>query len=499
MSSQSFSTTRRNFLKRSAQGTGSLLFSSLLLQSCLKDHNLPTPGFTPIALPPTLTMKFDWNDAAKTVVTSGLEMIPEAGEILGPLVEIFWPKSKEDVWGEIKGEVEALIDEKLSDFEYQQVQQQLDGLAKAVNNYLATLKDGTDAEKLIEWHNMNDAFSIALPFFQAEGYQLLLLPLFVQFANMYLAILRDVVISGKEWGRSEKEQSDDPSTLTEKINEFYSYAADTFNQGRLNVALKTKPDNHKCEPFRSINQYDRQMTLTVLDYMNAWPYFDVIRFPNGAPVVSTREIYSDPMGTCDDSGNIVIATPTPTQPLTQLSVWSGDYFNSIQVTYPAGSGPGGVTQTKRMGVSGGFNRVYTISPNNPIVAAQTTYGSIVNTIQFTYADGSTSDVLGKNAGSNNTTWNFDSEILSSVHINGMSNYYGSADCVVYGFQYAKSPSAALYAIQAIYVKSPKERSVGDFAKAFPKFSIPANLITDDLKAARKAHWDYLKTLVKAGK
>jgi hypothetical protein len=32
-------------------------------------------------------------------------------------------------------------------------------------------------------------------------------------------------------------------------------------------------------------------------------------------------------------------------------------------------------------------------------------------------------------------WSFAGEILSSIHINGVSKYYGSADCVIYGFKY----------------------------------------------------------------
>jgi hypothetical protein len=241
------------------------------------------------------------------------------------------------------------------------------------------------------------------------------------------------------------------------------------------------------------------MNLTALDFMATWPYFDVTKYPNGSSVVLTREIFTDPMGTCDDSGNIVLPTPGATQRPTVVSAWSGDFFNSVQLTYPEGSGPGGVTQTKRMGPDGGFNRVYNISVENPIIQAITTYGDIVNSIQFLFNDGTTTPVLGgvNGFGSNHNTAGYLYEALSSIHINGMSDFYGCADCVVYGFQYWQPPSATLNAIRSMYVTSPKERSAADFVKAFPKIQMPADLITEELTTARKAHWDAMKARAKA--
>ena len=56
-------------------------------------------------------------------------------------------------------------------------------------------------------------------------------------------------------------------------------------------------------------------------------------------------------------------------------------------------------------------------------------------------DGATSGKLG---GSDNTggggqgfSFSFDGHILSIIHINGVSDYYGSADCAVFGFKYAE--------------------------------------------------------------
>jgi hypothetical protein len=444
-------------------------------------------------------MAIDWNDDAKNMVTSGIEMIPVVGDLLGGLVECLWPSSKEDIWGEIKAQVEALVDQAISAEVYQQVSEDLTGLQNALNDYLQTVQTGDVENISAQWITTKTLFDSDLPHFQSAGYELLLLPLFGQFVNLYLILLRDGVLFGSGWNWDASYQQMIATTLTNDIPLHYSYAANTYNTGRLNLAKATKENDHECQPFKAINTFDRQMNLTVLDFMNMWQYFDATKYPNGATVVLGREVYSDPMGTCDNSGNIVLATPEPTQPVSQVSVWGWDRLDSVQLTYPAGSGPGGVTTTPRMGDGGGSNQpphgnVFNTSTGNPITSATVTWGSIVNSLQLTFKDGTQSNLLGGNAGlgGNSSTWNFTGEILSSIHINGVSDYYGSADCLVLGFQYDQSQSASLDAIKAIYIASPHEKSVADLQKAFPKVNIPADFITSDLQAERTARWASIK-------
>jgi hypothetical protein len=142
---------------------------------------------------------------------------------------------------------------------------------------------------------------------------------------------------------------------------------------------------------------------------------------------------------------------------------------------------------------GGTSNVLTLTPGNQIIAARATYGDIVNQLQFIFDDGTTTPTYGHIAGSNDSKMiGYYSEILSSIHINGVSSFYGSADCVVFGFQFAQSTAATLAAIRALYIKTPHERIAADFANAFPKLGITTALITYDLKVARKTYWDKLK-------
>jgi hypothetical protein len=90
--------------------------------------------------------------------------------------------------------------------------------------------------------------------------------------------------------------------------------------------------------------------------------------------------------------------------------------------------------------SGGSPHVFDVQ-NNPVVVANGKAGDILNEFNFTFQDGTTTGKLG---GSDNTggsgqsfSFSYDGHVLSSIHINGISNYYGSADCAVFGFKYAE--------------------------------------------------------------
>ena len=508
-------TNRRQFLERSALGFGGAFLLPSLLTSCT-DHRIPDPT-TPIALPPLVgDYQVNWNDLAKESVKLGVEAIPEVGEILGPLVDIFWPSTKEDVWSQVKDQTEAIVNQKIAAAVYQQVSDDLKGLYNSITLYRNELKGGTPSDIKTNWIITKNLFVDALPHFQSQGYELSLLGLFAQFANMYLALLRDGVTHGKSWDRSDDDQQQDVIDLQTAIKDFIDYASQTVINGAS--ALNTKRDDHACEPFRTNNKYIRQMTLTVIDFVETWPYYDVNKYPNGAkdsnenPIkIFTREIYSDPYGTCDDSGPIVLPYPYPTQLPTYLSVWGWDRVDSVQLTYPTGSGPAGVTQTPRMGLvcdnNCGSNQpphggTFTISPiDNPILQAKVTVSDVVNALYFKFNDGTITNKLGGNyQEGGDTDWlGYTDAALSSIHVNGVSRWKQSADCVVFGFQWWQSPKATMRAIGAIYITSPKEHSAADFAKAFPSLGIGANLITEEYKAARRAHWAYIDAYAKAHK
>ncbi|NEU70271.1 hypothetical protein GK091_25565 [Spirosoma agri] len=507
-------TNRRKFLERTALGAGSMLFLPELLTSC-NDHRIPDPG-TSAGIPPLVgDNSFDYNGEAKTVIVTGLRFIPEVGGILSALVSIFWPGT--DVWSKVKNQVEALVDQKIDDAVISLVQAKLTSLKTILDNYTQEIKDGATGEKMYSnWGRAQDFLSGSVGPFSASGFEVVLLPFYAQLANMHLSVQRDVVIAGKSWGRSETERATDIKNLQTYINDHLSYVQTTYAAQVAELTVNTRPNTIRLiEPFTTVNRYTRETTLTVLDYAKFWPYYDVTKYPNGAKVSLPRELYSDPVGSEGKySGFINLPTP-PTQGPTELTVWgSTDGVDAVQLTYPSGSGPDGVTTTPRRGRQDGgghgssgttdqpYGLILRIATDNPLVRARMSTNFVSNspkwygvyTMQFGLHDGTIINKVGADDTSLQADWvEINDHFISSIYINGSleddQGIPSIADCVVIGFKYLTGgPSVTSRTLERLYVTNPRELSGTDLAQVSPTFGATAVLITDNLKAARQAYW-----------
>jgi delta endotoxin, N-terminal domain len=393
----------------------------------------------------------DPNNAAKTAVATALGEIPEAGALLEALVEIFWPESENDVWDQIEQRVEELVQRDLSDSVFRQTQSDLTGLMNVLNDYTENAKAGHTAEVTSEyWHSAQTQFHASIPRFQTSGYEVLLLPLWAPAANMHLSLLRDGVLFGRGWGWNDTDCNSALKLLQNSISDYTAWAPRIFGLGMAEALARGGVDYHKCQPFRAGNQYRGQMTPAVLDLAACWPYFDPTRYTPPVPAADLyldREIFTDPVGTADDSGLFILPQQPPAQPISHITVWSEpNLIDAIQVSYPSGGGPDKVTQTARMGSpSTGTSHVVTVPAGNPITGVSVWAGDVVQGLSFTFKDGSASPHFGSTGGSRsdfsfcgeddqgNKTW----QSLSSIYVNGTSAYYRCADAAVFGFQHER--------------------------------------------------------------
>ena len=89
----------------------------------------------------------DWNQVELAAITTGLNEIPVIGGILAGIVSALWPSPTVDVWAEIKQQVEALINEKIKEEVYTEVQNALgsadqqSGLMGVMDIYLSAAND----------------------------------------------------------------------------------------------------------------------------------------------------------------------------------------------------------------------------------------------------------------------------------------------------------------------------------------------------------------------
>jgi len=195
-------------------------------------------------------MSINWNNAAERTIEADLGMIPEVGTLLSALVSIFWPESGEDVWSQIKDQVEQLIQKDISQEVYQNVQNNLSGLQNDLQLYVTAAKQKNSPSVIADyWISADSNFGHDQPNFQAGGYELLLLPLFAQFANLRLSLLRDGVLFGKSWGWDQNTMETRANTLNQKILEFTNYVKGVYQAEYFQLSGLTAPNLHTGEPF----------------------------------------------------------------------------------------------------------------------------------------------------------------------------------------------------------------------------------------------------------
>ena len=391
----------------------------------------------------------DLSNDIQTTVTTALNEIPEVGNILAGLVDLFWPSSGENVWAEVEQEVEALIDQTLDQYTYTQVEQDLQGINNVVTDYLTTLHTSpTDPQLLTKWIAVNDQFLNAQPHFGnsldpaskqtgtlSSTDTVLLLPLVAQFASLHLAHLRDGVLYGETWGMAPNDITQYQAFLTAQIATYISYVDEVWLTGLQTAPSVPNSTQHRTTmAFWALNNYVRSMQLNVRDSADLWPYFDPSLYPDPVPPIKlTREIFSDPEGTADNSS--IVLPNQPLAPITALNCWGGSLVNAFQVSYGGVVGP--VMGAPGTSAESSFTVVGNPMNGNPIVTVQGNAGDVPNWVLFEFKDGTKSSIVG-GPGSTSFDWSFPGHILSSITVTGVSLFYETAECVVFGFRLANS-------------------------------------------------------------
>lgn len=390
----------------------------------------------------------NWNQVEMAAITTGLNEIPVVGGILAGIVSAFWPESQVDVWAEIKQQVEALIDQKISEEIYSDVQSKLgsaeqnSGLIGVMNNYLSIVKMYKDnptklqSELSKDWYSLYNTFTNAQAAFQKENYELLLLPLFVPFANMYLSVYRDFLI----------QQIDGPDigTLKTKIKDFKEWVDKYYQQGLA---------AYKNDDFNTLNAYMRYMHFNVMSFRETWTYFDISAYPPPVKgIVFNDQVYYTITEILDyKSSQYSLPTDTPTGSIVNIDVYClndpDDNYYSVQgtqVTYTDGQqGYYGVAKSTTYLDWEYFSQNVTVNPANPIVSVQgiyTTSGGTYST-GFTFKDGTSTGLIPAQGTADQgypAPYNITPPkgyYLSSIWVPEKWGYYNMAGDMVFGFRY----------------------------------------------------------------
>lgn len=419
----------------------------------------------------------NWNNVALQAITTGLDAVPVVGDILSHLLAAFWPSSGQDVWAEVQQNVQKLINQALTQYQYDQVQTALgsasqnSGLVGVLNTYLGSVT--TDKSKN-NGMNPQDTFTSAnlqftnsLAAFQQQGAELLLLPLFAQFANMHLSLLRDGVQQG--WVND--------SVLggsQGRIEQYMGWANEWYQKGYGDR-------QGSSQDFNYLNQYVQAMQVGVMNFRETWKYFDPTQYKPPVKVVFTNQTYFTITGQLGMKSADQYGLPaTPDGDITGVDVfWLLDNCDNYsllfgtQVNYTSGQqpyqgvpissgtpllSPGQSCDADNYDVCN-YKQGFAVNPANPIVSVGGDYNSTggVYAADFVFKDGSSTGQIPNESGMDEDyklTFNIAPPAgyyLRSVWTPPQSFYYGSAADMVFGFGYVPQIDEAT--ARALYTSS----------------------------------------------
>lgn len=383
----------------------------------------------------------DAHDDVRTVVLAGISAaIPKVGGVVSALVGVYWPENGVDYWEQVKKQVEALIDEKISKAVFQQVQEALQGLQNSTNLYLDRVKDSEHAPENIYTQaaiTLN-SFAEAYPRFQSKGYEVLLLPLYAQMMNLYLSVQRDMVIFGAEWKATPEEVATRKKDLIKLIDEGVAYCDKWIEKGREQAGLRAFDDIKNVNHWQNYNAYMRGMTFSVLDHSFFWSYFNQ---DNGNPPLQTREIYSDRSFHQDhtEGNRLTLPTGTLMGVLTRVRTFarSDNWIYGIELTYDD-------ADTVLLGIKESPNHELKVKMNaQPTLANPITKVDIgakpgsISYIKLTFRDGSSRSSGGYERFIDNSTFSFTHQHVSSIRALETRDF-GAVGSITFGFRFSDS-------------------------------------------------------------
>ncbi|HSV30303.1 MAG TPA: insecticidal delta-endotoxin Cry8Ea1 family protein [Candidatus Omnitrophota bacterium] len=365
-------------------------------------------------------------NALRTAVLFGVGRIPTAGPFFSTMLGLLWPVASADPWPKIQQRVEELIDERLADDKKEDVKEKLAGIGELGKQLDLEAKSGAPDKVYVSYITLRDLIIAYMPEFQTPRYRLLLLPYYAQLVNIQLALLGDAVRNADKWGLDAAEVGVAVTDLRALITDASAYVEKVLAEERVNLSLRAARTLRPL-PFLSI-AFERTMALTVTDFAFYWPYLDPTKYPDATKVPRLeREIFSDPHGSPQTLDHFQLPH-NDARPLSQVTIWSANYLDAVQIAHGDHVSPRmGSQTTGKVAWSGD------ISPDNPIVGFEVRSGDVVDALRLKFQDGTYTPWCGGGGGSLHAM-EIDGHVLSSIHVAGASQFYSSADCVVFGFR-----------------------------------------------------------------
>ncbi|WP_416661398.1 insecticidal delta-endotoxin Cry8Ea1 family protein, partial [Bacillus anthracis] len=318
------------------------------------------------------------NDITWAILHIGNPAFSEAGGIYRTIAPILWPvetQGSQAVWSSFMDRGEYLLEKPINPVLKSQVLAEITGFENLLYQYqniLQVLKENPGDAGVKEgvraiFTYINNLFFETIPKFSTGGeapkYKVQLLPVYAEFTNLHLLLLRDAAKFGKSWGMSDADITTQQNSLKTQTKIYTDYCVQTYNAGLSNTPAPNlndcarypwirydRPDTTGAIPpnactgreitcdeqtneimteasprslYRSAreeyigtetwnlyNDFRREMTIMVLDLIALWPTYDPTKYNIAVKQELTRELYTPIRGTTyqnDASQNTISA------------------------------------------------------------------------------------------------------------------------------------------------------------------------------------------------
>lgn len=219
------------------------------------------------------------------------------GGFISGLIDKIWGALRPSEWELFLAQIEQLIDRRIEATVRAKAIAELEGLGRSYQLYGEAFKewektpDNTAARsRVTERFRIIDAqIEANIPSFRVSGFEVPLLSVYTQAANLHLALLRDSVIFGERWGLSTTNVNDIYNRQVKRIHEYSDHCVDTYKTELERLEFRS------IAQWRIYNQFRRELTLTVLDIVALFPNYDGRLYPIRTISQLTREIYTSPV------------------------------------------------------------------------------------------------------------------------------------------------------------------------------------------------------------
>lgn len=285
----------------------------------------------------------------RALIAFGLGSTPVLGGLIsGLFIALFL--SDNDPWKQLEEQIRGLIKEEIRGYDRAQRAKTLEGMRDVVALYLKRVQGGASGTEIRHYFSNANAFLTgSIPSFSVPEFAFQNSPLYAIAAHIHLALLRDGVVGGKEWGMSDRDHAVLVDELRAKITAYGEHLDAIVESARKDLArgAPTGDAGHYQALHNHWNDLNRNATVLVSDLRRQFPFTDPTVYPEGIPdgAIEYEDVYSPAFGMAKTWGSRDLAwqvQPVYQKPLADIDrielTARGD-THTVNVHYPSGKGP----------------------------------------------------------------------------------------------------------------------------------------------------------------